>query len=921
MSPPDDDPNPRSRTITNDAADPFGIDVTLDRGTAFGRYLLLDRLGSGAMGVVYSAYDPELDRKIALKILLGNAVGEQTRLQREGRAIARLQHGSVIAVYDVGSHAGHPFIAMELVEGTSLAAWLTEKPRSWREIVDVFLRAGRGLAAAHAAGIVHRDFKPTNVLVGHDGRVRVADFGLARSFASAEEASETTAESASASSPPSRSSSPVLDETITRAGSLVGTPTYMAAEQFAGQPASDKSDQFSFCVSLYRALYGERPFGGDVLATVAAQVVTGRLRPPPAESRVPRWVRDVVMRGLAKEPEKRWPSMDALLAALGRDPDRVRRRWLVGGGGIVALIALFIGLVWAQRRANLVCRGADRKLAGVWDDGRRRALHDAFVATHAPYAEHAAGVVTKMLDAYAGAWVAQHTAACEATRLHREQSEEVLDLRMECLGSRLQELRAQSDAFASADAKVVERSVQMASSLSSVAGCSDVAALRAPVRPPADPAKRARADELRMKVARVRTLVLSGKYQDALAMAGPVATEARALGYRPLEASALFWLGSMQDELGDRPTAQKTLEDSALAARAGRDAVQETEAWAGMVRVGKQQAHWDQAHTWARFGFAAAEAAGPADERALARLLYMVGALDGEQGHSAESLASYQKALAIRERIFGPDSSEVAGTLKELAVTYADLGRYADSEKAARRAVATGEKILGPIHPQVADSLYSLGHILHLEGKTDESLQAYKRSVSVQEQTRGPDSPYLVVPLSNIAGILGEQGKNAESLAYLKRALALGEKVYGPVHPEIAAVLMNMGELLRTEHKYDEALPLYERALAIFDKTGAPRYQAIALTLIGGDELDLKQPARAVAPLRRAVAIWATMKTGDATEPFDTKFALARALWAERPGDAESRALAAQARAGYASAGERAKSELADVDKWLAEHR
>jgi tetratricopeptide (TPR) repeat protein/tRNA A-37 threonylcarbamoyl transferase component Bud32 len=913
MSPPDDETSARSKTL---AVDPFAAAVTLERGTGFARYLLLDRLGSGAMGAVYSAYDPELDRKIALKILVRNAVGDQARLLREGRAIARLQHGAVVSVYEVGSFGGHDFIAMELVEGTTLDGWLQEKTRSWRECVEIFLLAGSGLAAAHAAGLVHRDFKPSNVLVGRDGRVRVADFGLARSFGSTEPTPLDTTLPGS-----SISSSPSLSETITHAGALVGTPTYMAAEQFAGQPATDKSDQFGFCVALYRALYGERPFGGENLATIAAEVMNGRVRPPPADSRVPRWVREVVLRGLAKSPEKRWPSMEALLSALAHDPARVRRRWLGGGGFVVVLALLVGGLGLLQRRATLVCRGAERKLAGVWDDARRRTVHDAFVATHAPYAEHAAGVVARLLDAYAGAWVAQHTEACEATRVRREQSEEILDLRMECLGSRLQELRAQSDAFAGADASVVERSVQMASSLSSVDGCSDIAALRAPVRPPADAVKRARADDLRLKVLRVRALALAGKYQEARTTAGPVADDARALGYRPLESMALYWLGSMQDELGDRPAAQKTLEESALAASAGRDAVGETYAWAALVRVTKAQARYAEAHTFARYGFASAEAAGPGDERALATLHYMVGALDGEEGHANESLAHQQKALAIREKAFGAESSPVASTLNELAVTYADLGRYADSEKEARRALAIAEKLFGPVHPVVADSLYSLAHAVNLQGRADEALGEYKRCVSVQEQTRGHDSPRLVVPLSNIAGILGEQGKNAESLTYLQRALAIGEKVYGPVHPEVAAVLLNMGELLRSEGKYDEALPPLERALSIFEKVGqAPRYQAIALTLIGGAELDRHQAARAVAPLRRALAIWATMKTGDATEPFDTKFLLARALGEQRMSGAESHALALQARAGYASAGERAKKDLADVDKWLAAH-
>ncbi len=914
MSPPGQDPDVPSNTLTGTpGSDPLTPSATLERGAAFGRYLVLDRLGSGGMGVVYSAYDPDLDRKVAVKILRPEALGQQSRLLREARAIARLQHANVIAVYDVGTCDGRAFITMELVEGTTLASWLEGTRHPWRQVLDAFVQAGRGLAAAHAAGLVHRDFKPANVLVGSDGRVRVADFGLARSVAG-DDPAETTPEMTSPASPP------LLHDTITRAGALLGTPTYMSPEQFASQPANAKSDQFSFCVALYRALWGERPFAGEDLATIGPEVLAGRVRPPPNDSRVPRWVRDVVMRGLATQVEQRWPSMDALLAALERDPARVRKRWLVGGSAIAAAIALAVGYRGLQRQQSQVCRGAEGKLAGVWDDARKNAVHRAFAATGAPYAEHAFGVVARMLDTYAHSWTSVHTEACEATRVRREQSEEVLDLRMECLGQRLQELKAESDSFAGADAKIVERAVQMASSMSSIDGCNDVAALRAPVRPPRDTATRARADEIGMRVTRVRTLASAGKFKEALQLAGPVAADARALAYRPLEARALYWLGAMQTEVREHQAA-KTLEESALAARAGRDAVQETFSWAALVRLGRNEAHYDQAHEWARYGFASAEAAGNSGEQPLSMLLFMNGAVFGEQGHDAEEIESLRRALAIRERTYGPESSQVASTLVVLAVSAADLGHYKESEQQARRALAISEKLYGPVHPIVADALYSLAHALEGQGRHDEALAAYKRCVSIQEKTRGPEHPQLVVPLSNIGGILGGQGKREEALAYMHRALAIGEKAYGPVHPEVAAVRLNLGEMLRTDGKYADAIVEYQQALAIFQKTGSgPRYQAIALKLIGLAELDRRQPARAIPPLRRALAINA-LNHGEITEVSDEQFGLARALWDAHQGEQSALSLAAQARAGYVSAGDKSKQDLAEVDAWLAKHR
>jgi len=358
-----------------------------------------------------------------------------------------------------------------------------------------------------------------------------------------------------------------------------------------------------------------------------------------------------------------------------------------------------------------------------------------------------------------------------------------------------------------------------------------------------------------------------------------------------------------------------------LAAAAGRDAVEETYAWSGLVRIAKDEAHYDQAETWARRGLAAAEAIGPGDERPLSALLIMVGALHGEEGHNEQSYAEMQPALTIREKTFGADSAQAATTLKELSVSAAEMGRFAEAEQHARRAVAISEKVGGPIHPLVGYSLYALGHAVNLQGRGDEAAEIYKRCISVEEQVFGRDSLHLIVPLSNLGGILGEQKKRAEALAYLRRALAIAEKVHGPVHPEVAAVLLNMGELSREEGKYDDALEQLQRAFAIFEKVGhAPRYQAIALTLIGGTELDRHDAARAVPPLKRALAMWSTMPVGDATEPFDTRFALARALWEQHHGDEQSHTLAMQARAGYASAGDKAKKDLADVDKWLSAH-
>jgi formylglycine-generating enzyme required for sulfatase activity len=359
--------------------------------------VILERVGSGAMGVVYGAYDPQLDRKIALKILRGIGAGAaplaRARMMREAKAMARLQHPNVAAVHDVGvAEDDRVFLATEFLSGGTVHAWLDAKPRTWREIVAVFTQAGRGLAAAHAEGLVHRDFKPDNVLLDKEGRARVVDFGLARNIeaADAESKSGGTIDLGRAMSdvdapvedqhlPPrydpnaatgiDMSPSDKLDK-LTRTGALMGTPAYMAPEQFQGEPTDERTDQFSFCVALYEALYGERPFDGDTLLTLSMSVTGGNFRALPKDRDVPAWVRRAVMRGLQIQREARYPSMTALIAALEDDPAVKQRRRLLYAGllGVALTCVLVAREIVVRRHAEI-----ERQVAAALADGTSRA--------------------------------------------------------------------------------------------------------------------------------------------------------------------------------------------------------------------------------------------------------------------------------------------------------------------------------------------------------------------------------------------------------------------------------------------------------------------------------------------------------------------------------------------------------------------
>jgi serine/threonine protein kinase len=296
---------------------------------AIGRYRVIRRLGEGGMSVVYTGFDPELDRQVAIKLVdtdkLAEGPSASQRLLREAQALARVSHPHVVPVYDVGTYPGGIYIAMELVQGATLRGWLGETARPWGEVMRMFLQVGRGLAAAHDAGIVHRDVKPENVLVGEDGRARVVDFGLARpaaldGFDDDEIVPANTVPSMLVSdiltTGITRPRYSTLDGEVTSSGIVSGTPAYMAPEQHLGRPASPKSDQFGYCVALWEALYFQRPFEGKTAFAVADAIIEGRIVHVPKRTRVPPWVRNILLRGLATNPDHRYDSMRSLLASL-----------------------------------------------------------------------------------------------------------------------------------------------------------------------------------------------------------------------------------------------------------------------------------------------------------------------------------------------------------------------------------------------------------------------------------------------------------------------------------------------------------------------------------------------------------------------------------------------------------------------------
>jgi eukaryotic-like serine/threonine-protein kinase len=505
--------------------------------TRLGRFVLLQRLGAGGMGVVYSAYDPELDRRVALKLLHARQGGEanpaHTRLAREARALAQLSHPNVVPVHDVCVLDGKLALVMELVAGRTLRAWLAARPRAVRDVLDIYAQAARGLAAAHAAGIVHRDFKPDNALIGDDGRVRVVDFGLAQ-----DRSPRQVDDPAPEPTPP-----PItFGNTVTAPGTIVGTPSYMAPEQRASGDVGPAADQFAFCVALYEALYGERPFDGASLDEIFDNVRAGRLRSPPKDRRVPGWVHAAICRGLEARPSDRYPSMAALIAALSRDPARMRRSVVVGLAALLLTILASYGLARRSATAIEPCQGGDDTVATMWNPSRRAGIGRALQATGQAYAAAIESRLVGRLDAYAAAWARKHHDVCMSHQ-RGEQSAILLDQRMRCLDGRLRALDSAGAVLGEISAESLPQAMQVVESLPSLRFCDDIEALAAEVPPPDDAALAARVVTLRARLAQARALEDLGSYPEAVALARQVVCEAEPLGYEPVLAEALLAQG------------------------------------------------------------------------------------------------------------------------------------------------------------------------------------------------------------------------------------------------------------------------------------------------------------------------------------------------------------------------------------------
>ncbi|MCA9705344.1 MAG: serine/threonine protein kinase [Myxococcales bacterium] len=878
-----------------------------------GRYLVLEALGAGASGKVYAAYDPKLDRKVAIKLLRHARDEHDARMLAEARAMAQLSHPNIVQIYDVDSveHGGQPvvYIAMELVDGATLRAWLEQRAHPTREIVAMFGKIGRGLAAAHAAGLVHRDFKPENVLVARDGRPRVLDFGLVRRPAKA-----PTHESASIESEAEPGSHDESRESLTRTGTVMGTPAYMAPEQFQGADVDARCDQFAFCVALYEALHAQRPFEGNSVSALAVRVQAGERAALAKPRPLPMRLRRLLDRGLAIDPHARFDSMAELLAEL----DRVGRRrgWAVLGVGAATLGVA--GLLTVDRTPS-PCADPHGELEEVWDEPARASLRAALEGSNLGFAARTADTVEQRIDAWAEQWVQSHADACARTLVHRQQSPRMMDLRMACLRRRRGELQAVTRVLGEGRDEAVREAVDLVTDLRSPALCDETEALAAAVEPP-DAAIAARVEQQRAVLAEVATRKAAGDALGARSLAEGALAQARALGYRPLLAEAHFHRASIGSELGELDVSERegiaAFQDALAAGHYEMIAFSATQL---VHLLAVLRGRPDDAEPWLGHARAASERL-PDHDMAQIRLLQREGTMRLQQRRYDEAAELVRRSCEQATELLGEDHVDVLSCRTNLAFIEVRRGNLDEAEGLAREVLERRLALLGPSHPAVGNSYNLLGNIARARGDAETSLAEYRRSLAVAEAAYGPEHPDVAAGLFNIGNRLREAGRNGEARRHYQSALEIYTKAHGPRSETVATTLNsialthqnegdldlavelydraigllesatgpdreglgiahnNVGNILLQLERPDDAIPHYEASLAVLEGELGPDHVFVASPLSGlGDaNIALERYDQAAASLARAVAI---REAKDDAETPQTRWVLARALW------------------------------------------
>jgi eukaryotic-like serine/threonine-protein kinase len=857
----------------------------LPRGAQVNRYLILEVIGEGGMGRVYKAYDPQLDRKVALKLMLG--VGDplnRQRLLREAKAMARVADAHVVAVHDAGEAGDQVFVAMDYVEGKTLSQWLKAEPRPRAaQVLDVYRKAGAGLEAAHNAGLVHRDFKPANVLLGSDGRVCVTDFGLARD---------------ALSNGPDEKTSPVIPlaldgdsgrlDRLTVAGVVAGTPHYMAPEQFEGKEADARADQFSFCVALWEALYRSEPFPAETTAERIRKTSQGQLHQPTDKKGVPRHVHRALERGLSPRPDFRHRSMADLLQALARDT-RPGVRWAPLGLAAAAVVAVAAFGYWRVSSAR--ARACDEALSAfqrVWTTGNRQAALDAYLAALPASGQEGWAHVEAGLGLWNTSWYEAHTAACSAG------ARGPLDSQLEGTLACLDGLRSSAQVLVSALGKTDQATALAANEAVASLGSPQDCAQRDEVMRPTSAAAR----EVQRLLAEASVFNVLGQAAEGSARATEAAQSAANKKLYPDEARAWLAAAAARIQLSKFDDSDEAVVNALVAAEKSGDALLLAGAWSErMSHMALYQGRFPQALEYGRLAEAALSRTR-GDVHIESRLATAHGFVLTQTGNHAAAVQALERARALQQKQ-GLTNMQAVRTLLVLANAQRGAGQLDAALATLGQLETIQDKLLPAVHPSHAATLNARGRVLLSSGDPARAMEAHARALEILEKTQANAHHEKVKTLA----MIGEAQRAAKDLeaagVSFRRALDQARALHGPEHPVRATLERDLGRLALDAGRDAEAAAALSAALA---GTWPPRERALLHGELGRALLGTGKAAEAAKSAQASLGI---------EESPAVRFTLARALLAQSQ---RARAMdeAAKARqAADAGLGE-------EIDAWVA---
>lgn len=816
---------PHAEAVTRGESDDHPATPTkLGRGAEVSRYLVLDEIGSGGMGRVFSAHDPELDRRVAIKVLFdGSNVPSSSganELLREGRALASLRHPNIVSVYDVGWYEGELFIAMEYVEGQTLDVWQREHSKDHDALLRHYLEAGAALAAAHDASIIHGDFKPANVMVGPEGRTVVLDFGLARSMTDPEKLRDS-------------------DREGTARG--IGTPAYMAPEQHAFERPTQWSDQFSFCVAVYEAFVGRRPFPHKSVLQLTSSVLGGKWEEP--GDAMPAWVWQVVQRGLQVDPRDRFVDMHALLEAL--DPIRRRRRIGIAVGGTATLAGL-AGLAAMIAERPGPCEQADAQLAGIWDADVRARLD----SRHGDVAAWPG--VRGRLDAFASAWTAAWQETCEATHVHATQSEALLDHRMSCLQSDRIAVEAAVHQLETGDRTLVQRAARLRVFDRDGNRCRTRALGNRVPPPPPGPSREEY--ELLMRVAAEQYAVAAIANDPGTALRRLDAVELSEDAHPDVIRAIEFSRAEAYLQLDQPKDAHAAWSRAAEAADAAGDD-------AAFVKIASVLAYLevreldrqDAAEVWldrARSRSKTVELSHP--ERFTLELRAAV--VTRSRGEPKEAALALEDLLENE----GPFASD-----DHLGTAHHNLGELRNQLRQPdeaieqfRLAIEFRSAALGADHRQVGQSRFMLSRVHIEQGSLDLAERELDQAAAIFANVEGGAAERVVAEETR-AILSAMRGDPAQASEQMRTVIALARDTLDPKDRRNATLLVNHARMLMMQGKLDEAADEVTKGLDLEERIVGPEHHGLTdgLALLAEIELGRGNPEQAEALGMRAAAL------------------------------------------------------------------